>query len=67
MREYLFVLLVAAVVTYVLTPLVRTLAVRFGALTAVRDRDVHAVPTPRLLLRDQYRRGIGTSAGVSEA
>ena len=48
MREYLFVLLVAAVVTYTLTPLVRTLAVRFGALTAVRDRDVHAVPTPRL-------------------
>ncbi|GAB3678046.1 glycosyltransferase family 4 protein [Angustibacter aerolatus] len=48
MREYLFVLLVAAVVTYTLTPLVRTLAVRFGALTAVRERDVHAVPTPRL-------------------
>jgi UDP-GlcNAc:undecaprenyl-phosphate GlcNAc-1-phosphate transferase len=47
-REYLFILLVAAVVTYAMTPLVRTLALRFGALTAVRDRDVHAVPTARL-------------------
>ena len=48
MREYLFVLMFAAAVTYLLTPLVRTLAIRAGALTAVRDRDVHAVPTPRL-------------------
>jgi UDP-GlcNAc:undecaprenyl-phosphate/decaprenyl-phosphate GlcNAc-1-phosphate transferase len=47
-REYLFVLLVAAAVTYVATPLVRTVAVRRGAVTAVRDRDVHAVPMPRL-------------------
>jgi UDP-GlcNAc:undecaprenyl-phosphate GlcNAc-1-phosphate transferase len=47
-REYLFVLLVAAAVTYVVTPLVRTVAVRRGAVTAVRDRDVHAVPMPRL-------------------
>jgi UDP-GlcNAc:undecaprenyl-phosphate/decaprenyl-phosphate GlcNAc-1-phosphate transferase len=47
-REYLFVLLVAAAVTYVLTPLVRTVALRRGAVTAVRDRDVHAVPMPRL-------------------
>lgn len=48
MREYLFVLMFAAAVTYLLTPVVRTLAIRFGALTPVRDRDVHAVPTPRL-------------------
>ena len=48
MREYLFVLVVAAIVTYAATPLVRRLAVRMGAMTAVRDRDVHAVPTPRL-------------------
>jgi len=47
-REYLFVLMFAGAVTYLLTPLVRTLAIRFGALTPVRDRDVHAVPTPRL-------------------
>lgn len=48
MREYLFVLMFAAAVTYLLTPVVRSLAIRFGALTPVRDRDVHAVPTPRL-------------------
>ena len=48
MRIYLLVGLVAAVVTYLLTPLVRRLALRVGAITAVRDRDVHAVPTPRL-------------------
>ncbi|GAB3591310.1 MraY family glycosyltransferase [Angustibacter peucedani] len=48
MREYLFVLLVAAAVTYVLTPVVRSVAVARGAVTAVRDRDVHAVPMPRL-------------------
>ena len=48
MREYLFVLVFAAAVTYLLTPVVRSLAVWAGALTPVRDRDVHAVPTPRL-------------------
>jgi UDP-GlcNAc:undecaprenyl-phosphate GlcNAc-1-phosphate transferase len=47
-REYLFVLIFSAAVTYLLTPVVRALAIRFGALTPVRDRDVHAVPTPRL-------------------
>ena len=48
MREYLFVLIFAATITFLLTPLVRALAIRFGALTPVRDRDMHAVPTPRL-------------------
>ncbi|MHB1615018.1 MAG: glycosyltransferase family 4 protein [Actinomycetes bacterium] len=48
MREYLVVLVVTATVTYLLTPLVRLFAIRIGALAAVRDRDVHAVPTPRL-------------------
>lgn len=48
MRVYLLVLLVAAAVTYLATPLARWLALRTGAITAVRDRDVHAVPTPRL-------------------
>lgn len=48
MREYLLVLLVAAAVTYVMTPVVRWLAVSRGAVTAVRERDVHAVPMPRL-------------------
>ena len=48
MRAYLLVLLVAASVTYLTTPVARWLALRTGAITAVRDRDVHAIPTPRL-------------------
>jgi UDP-GlcNAc:undecaprenyl-phosphate GlcNAc-1-phosphate transferase len=41
-------LVVAAAVTYLLTPVARRIALRWGALTPVRDRDVHAIPTPRL-------------------
>lgn len=48
MREYLLVFVVAAVMTYVATPFVRWLAFRTGAITAVRDRDIHTVPIPRL-------------------
>ncbi len=48
MREYLLCLLAAAAVTYLLTPPVRRLAVRTGVMAAVRDRDVHDSPTPRL-------------------
>jgi UDP-GlcNAc:undecaprenyl-phosphate GlcNAc-1-phosphate transferase len=47
-REYLLTLLVAAAVSYLLTPLVRRAAIRFNAVPEVRDRDVHAVPTPTL-------------------
>jgi UDP-GlcNAc:undecaprenyl-phosphate GlcNAc-1-phosphate transferase len=47
-REYLLVLMVAAVVTYAATPLMRALAIRWGAFTPVRDRDVHSTPIPRL-------------------
>ncbi|MGD8148937.1 glycosyltransferase family 4 protein [Ornithinimicrobium sp. Y1694] len=48
MREFLMVLLTAAIVTYLATTLVRRLALKVGAMTAVRDRDVHTVPIPRL-------------------
>ena len=48
MREYLLVLCVAAAVTYLLTPVARTFALRVGAMAEPRDRDVHAIPTPRL-------------------
>ncbi len=48
MREYLLVLCVAAGVTYLLTPVARRFAVLFGAMAQPRDRDVHAIPTPRL-------------------
>lgn len=48
MRVYLFILLVAAAVTYLCTPAARLLARRLGAMTAVRERDVHTAVTPRL-------------------
>src|SRR3984957_9914926 len=48
MREYGLTLLVAAVVTYLLTPLVRRFAIAVGASHAARDRDVHVAPTPLL-------------------
>lgn len=48
MRVYLLLMLVSAAVTYLLTPLARWVALRTGAITAVRDRDVHVIPTPRL-------------------
>jgi UDP-GlcNAc:undecaprenyl-phosphate/decaprenyl-phosphate GlcNAc-1-phosphate transferase len=48
MREYLFVLIIAAVVTYLLTPLVRRGAIAVNAQHAPRARDVHTAPTPLL-------------------
>ena len=60
MREYLLVLMVAAAVTYLSTGVVRRLAIEAGVMTAVRDRDVHAIPTPRL-------GGIAMFAGLSAA
>ena len=48
MREYLIVFLVAAAVTYLLTVVAREIALRTGAVAAVRDRDVHAEPIPYL-------------------
>ncbi|WP_432536472.1 glycosyltransferase family 4 protein [Kineococcus arenarius] len=48
MRVYLLVLVVAAAVTYLTTPLVRRLAQRVGAVTPLRERDVHSVPVPRM-------------------
>src|SRR5262249_57609839 len=47
-REYARVGLSAAAVTYLLTPLVRRLAIAGGAIHAARDRDVHVVPIPLL-------------------
>src|ERR1700760_3980112 len=48
MREYLFILIIAAVVTYLLTPLARRGAVAVHAQHAARSRDVHKEPTPLL-------------------
>ena len=47
MREYLITLLISAALCYLITPLVRTQAVRLGALAGVRARDIHSTPTAR--------------------
>ncbi|WP_051343089.1 glycosyltransferase family 4 protein [Pseudonocardia spinosispora] len=47
LREYLLVGISAAVVTFLLTGVVRLLAIRFGAVAWPRGRDVHVTPTPR--------------------
>jgi UDP-GlcNAc:undecaprenyl-phosphate GlcNAc-1-phosphate transferase len=46
--EYLLVACVAAAVTFLLTPVARRVAVRSKAVAKPRDRDVHAVATPRM-------------------
>lgn len=46
MREYALVFCVAAAVTFLLTPLVRRLAMRCGVVKHPRDRDVHTIPVP---------------------
>jgi len=48
MREYLVVMAAAWVITYLTTGPVRVAAIRFGAVTELRARDVHTTPTPRL-------------------
>jgi UDP-GlcNAc:undecaprenyl-phosphate/decaprenyl-phosphate GlcNAc-1-phosphate transferase len=46
--EYLLVACIAAAVTFLLTPIARRVAVRWKAVAKPRDRDVHAVATPRM-------------------
>ncbi len=46
LSAYLIVGAVAAVVTFALVPLVRTLVIRFGAVVAPDARHVHEQPTP---------------------
>lgn len=48
MKVYLTLLVISALVAYVATPAMRHLAISVGAVTAVRARDVHVVPTARL-------------------
>lgn len=47
-KPFLIVFAVAAVVSYIVTPLVRRLAVQVGAVDIPDDRKVHSEPTPRL-------------------
>lgn len=60
MREYLLVFLVAGTVTYLLTVIAREIALRTGAVAAVRDRDVHTEPIP-------YLGGIAMLGGLAAA
>ncbi len=46
MREYLVIFGIALGVTYLLSSIARQSAQRFGAVARVRERDVHAIPTP---------------------
>jgi len=46
MREYLVTVLLAAIITYLITPFVREVAIKFGAVAAIRSRDIHIKPTP---------------------
>jgi UDP-GlcNAc:undecaprenyl-phosphate GlcNAc-1-phosphate transferase len=46
--EYALICCVAAAGSYLLTPIARRLAISWGAVARPRDRDVHAVATPRL-------------------
>lgn len=48
LRELLLVILVAAAITYLVTGIVRSVAVRSGNVAEIRQRDVHTQPTPRL-------------------
>jgi UDP-GlcNAc:undecaprenyl-phosphate GlcNAc-1-phosphate transferase len=47
MREYLITLLISAALCYLITPLVRMQAIRFGAVAGIRERDIHSTPTAR--------------------
>lgn len=61
MREYLLVFAVSAAVTFLVTPVAHRVATRVGAMAAPRDRDVHAIPTPRLGGLAMY---VGLAAGL---
>lgn len=47
MREYSLTLLIAAALTYMLTPLIKSFALRQKAVANVRERDIHTETTPR--------------------
>ncbi|MDR3202647.1 MAG: undecaprenyl/decaprenyl-phosphate alpha-N-acetylglucosaminyl 1-phosphate transferase, partial [Bifidobacteriaceae bacterium] len=48
MKIYALLSALAALVTWLAVPAVRQLALRIGAMTPVRERDIHTRPTPRL-------------------
>jgi UDP-GlcNAc:undecaprenyl-phosphate GlcNAc-1-phosphate transferase len=60
MREYALIFLVAAATTYLLSVVARELAMRFGAVARIRDRDIHEIPIP-------YFGGVAMMAGLVAA
>lgn len=60
MREYLALFFVALAVTYLAAVLAREMALRWGAIALVRDRDVHSEPVP-------YLGGMAMYAGIVAA
>lgn len=48
MRIYLLIAAIAGGVTWLVTPLIRHVAIHIGAVGEVRARDVHTIPTPRM-------------------
>ena len=48
MRIYMLIAAIAGGVTWLVTPLIRHLAIEIGAVGQVRARDVHTIPTPRM-------------------
>ncbi|MEC3980181.1 glycosyltransferase family 4 protein, partial [Amycolatopsis sp. H20-H5] len=59
-REYILVALTAAAVTFLLTGVVRRVAIRIGAIANPRARDVHVTPIPRM-------GGVGIYLGILAA
>ena len=47
MREYSTTILIAAVIAFLATPIVRKFASKSGAVMKIRARDIHELPTPR--------------------
>lgn len=47
MREYLLTIALAATLCYLITPVIKILAMRAGAFINLRSRDTHSVITPR--------------------
>ena len=47
MREYSTTVLIAAVICFLVTPIIRKFASKSGAVISIRARDIHEEPTPR--------------------
>jgi UDP-GlcNAc:undecaprenyl-phosphate GlcNAc-1-phosphate transferase len=47
-KIYLLLGIISFALTYLLTPLIRQFAIKTGAVSTVRARDIHSRPTPRL-------------------